>query len=111
MDVTSVRKSVHGTLLRASARAAIEPWQPRAGLDDRETPGLVESIGRQLRALLKGSAMKRAGVKRLRRNLAVAMGNSGDLEAAAALVECAEETARGSLVAEHVAWAIEKLHG
>ena len=32
----------------------------------------------ELRALLKGSAMKRAGVRRLRRNLAVAIGNSGD---------------------------------
>ena len=28
--------------------------------------------------VLKGSAMKRAGVRRLRRNLAVAIGNSGD---------------------------------
>jgi epoxyqueuosine reductase len=86
-----------------------EPWQPRPGLDDAKLLDLWNRSDDELRALLKGSAMKRAGVKRLRRNLAVALGNSGDPEAAAALVHCAEETARGSLVAEHVAWAIEKL--
>ena len=43
--------------------------------------GRTTSCGR----LLKGSAMKRAGVRRLRRNLAVAIGNCGDAAAAAAL--------------------------
>ena len=37
--------------------------------------------------------MKRAGVKRLRRNLAIALGNSGDPDAAAALADCQEPTA------------------
>ena len=88
-----------------------EPWQARAGLDDARLLHLWNRSDDELRTLLKGSAMKRAGVKRLRRNLAVALGNSGEVEAAAALVECREETARDQLVAEHVAWAIEKLRG
>jgi epoxyqueuosine reductase QueG len=55
--------------------------------------------------------MKRAGVKRLRRNLAVAIGNSGDPGAAAPLQENAEPACREPLVAEHVVWAVEKLRG
>jgi epoxyqueuosine reductase len=86
-------------------------WQARPGLD---APALVDLWNRsddELRALLKGSAMKRAGVKRLRRNVAVALGNSGSPVAAAALGASREETARDPLVAEHVAWALEKLSG
>jgi epoxyqueuosine reductase len=84
-------------------------WQPRGGLD---RPRLLELWNRSdddLRVLLKGSAMKRAGVKRLRRNLAVAIGNSGDVAAIDALVNHREPTCVEPLVAEHVAWAIEKL--
>jgi epoxyqueuosine reductase len=86
-------------------------WQPRAGLD---APRLLELWRRsddELRALLKGSAMKRAGVKRLRRNLAVAIGNSGDPAAVSALQSVAEPTCSDPLVAEHVVWAVEKLRG
>ena len=54
------------------------PWQPRPGLDRPRLIDLWRQTDDELRALLKGSAMKRAGVKRLRRNLAVAIGNSGD---------------------------------
>jgi epoxyqueuosine reductase len=60
---------------------------------------------------LKGSAMKRAGVRRLRRNLAVAIGNSGNPDAVAALQDHAEPTCGEPLVAEHVEWAIGKLRG
>jgi epoxyqueuosine reductase len=65
----------------------------------------------ELRALLKGSAMKRAGVRRLRRNLAVAIGNSGDASAAGDLIQQRAETCEDPLVATHVAWAVEKLGG
>jgi epoxyqueuosine reductase len=63
----------------------------------------------ELRALLKGSPMKRAGVRRLRRNLAVALGNAGDELAAAALQNTPEATCADPLVTEHVAWAVERL--
>lgn len=85
------------------------PWQARQGLAG---PRLVELWNRTddgLRALLKGSAMKRAGVKRLRRNLAVAIGNSGDRAAADALLQQQEPTCGEPIVAEHIAWAVEKL--
>jgi epoxyqueuosine reductase len=86
-------------------------WQPRAGLDAPRLLDLWNRSDDDLRVLLKGSAMKRAGVKRLRRNLAVAIGNSGDAPAAAALASCREPTATDPLVAEHVAWALERLGG
>ena len=55
--------------------------------------------------------MKRAGVRRLRRNLAVALGNAGGRGAADALAEHDEPTCRDPLVEGHVAWAAEKLGG
>jgi len=90
-------------------KSSDEAWQPRPGLDDTRLVDLWNRSDDELRALLKSSAMKRAGVKRLRRNLAVALGNSVEPEAADALVDCGEETARDPLVSEHVAWATEKL--
>jgi epoxyqueuosine reductase len=84
-------------------------WLPRPGLD---APMLIDVWRRsddELRALLKGSAMKRAGVRRLRRNLAVALGNSADPNAAGALENQTGATCTDPLVAEHVTWAREKL--
>jgi epoxyqueuosine reductase len=87
------------------------PWQPRPGLDAPRLLDLWRQSDDQLRALLKGSAMKRAGVRRFRRNLAVALGNAGDPAAAGPLRDHAEPTCSDPLVAEHVAWALEKLRG
>ena len=92
-------------------KSADEEWQPRPGLDDAGLLDLWNQSDDELRLLLKGSAMKRAGVKRLRRNLAIALGNSGDPAAATALAGSQQATAGDPLVAEHVAWAVEKLGG
>jgi epoxyqueuosine reductase len=86
-------------------------WLPRAGLDGPSLLELWQRSDDELRALLKGSAMKRAGITRLRRNLAVAIGNSG-VPASAVLLEAHDApTCRDPLVADHVAWAAEKLRG
>ena len=86
-------------------------WLPRAGLDQPSLLGLWRRSDDELRALLKGSAMKRAGVTRLRRNLAVAIGNSGTAADAAELESHEAPTCREPLVADHVAWAAAKLRG
>ena len=84
-------------------------WLPRSGLDGSLLLDLWRRTDDELRAMLKGSAMKRAGVKRLRRNLAIAIGNSGDADAIDALTSHDEATCRDELVAEHVDWAIRRL--
>jgi epoxyqueuosine reductase len=86
-------------------------WQPREGLAHPPLLDLWIRTDDGLRSLLKGSAMKRTGVRRLRRNLAVAIGNTADDTAVDALEHCTEETARDPLVQAHVAWAVEKLRG
>jgi epoxyqueuosine reductase len=89
--------------------SADQAWQPREGL---AAPGLLDLWRRtddELRGLLKGSAMKRAGVRRLRRNLAVAIGNSGNPDAAAVLESHDEPLCRDPLVEEHIAWAVGRL--
>ena len=97
-----------------NSKAAIsldEAWQPRAGLAHPPLLDLWVRSDDGLRSLLKGSAMKRAGVRRLRRNLATAIGNSGDRSAAEVLKHTEEESARDPLVRAHVEWAVEKLSG
>jgi epoxyqueuosine reductase len=86
-------------------------WQPRAGLEAPRLLDLWRRSDEELRALLKGSAIKRAGVRRLRRNVAVAMGNSNDPDAVEALEGSTEETVADPLVREHIAWAVAKLRG
>lgn len=86
------------------------PWQPRSGLD---LPRLVELWCRpdaELRALVKGSAMTRAKLTGLRRNLAVAIGNSGDADAIAALREAGDDrpSADDPMVREHIEWALSR---
>ena len=54
--------------------------------------------------------MTRAGVRRLRRNVAVCAGATGDADALSALREVDEPTCDDPIVAEHVHWALE-LHG
>jgi epoxyqueuosine reductase QueG len=52
--------------------------------------------------------MKRAGVRRLRRNLAVAIANSGDAGAIEALADQREPTCADPLVQDHVEWAVSR---
>jgi epoxyqueuosine reductase len=98
-------------LLPATGVSDDPAWQPRPGLDSPTLLDLWRQSDDDLRGLLKGSAMKRAGVRRLRRNLAVAIGNSGCPDAAEALAAHDAPTCHDPLVAEHVAWAVEKLRG
>jgi epoxyqueuosine reductase len=97
---------------QAPARATDGAWQPRAGLD---VPGLVDlwRLGdAELRRLIRRSAMTRAKLPALRRNLAVALGNSAMPEALTALHDAPAED-RPSLddpmVRRHVDWAIARL--
>jgi epoxyqueuosine reductase len=88
-------------------------WQPRPGLD---LPALVELWSRsdaEWRRVLKGSAMSRAKLVGLRRNLAVAIGNSGDASAIEMLGRSSDErpSADDPVVREHVEWARTRAPG
>ena len=91
----------------APARSEDPSWLPRPELDRPALPELWKRSDADLRRILKGSAMKRAGIERLRRNVAVALGNAGDPACEAALVADLPdgETATGPLVTDHVEWA------
>jgi epoxyqueuosine reductase len=98
----------------AVAKGTESAWLPRATFDTRTLADLWRTPDTELRASLKGSAMTRAGVKRLRRNVAVCAGATGDEDALAALDEVHEPSCDDPLVAEHVAWARltrEERHG
>ncbi len=89
-------------------------WQPREALDRPGLAALWRRSDGELRDAIRGGAMTRVRVRRLRRNVAVALGNSGDAGAARTLadpeaVAAPSDSVRDPLVADHVAWARERL--
>jgi len=87
------------------------PWLPKAAFDGRSIADLWRTPDAELRASLKNSAMSRAGAWRLRRNIAVCAGATGDGEALAALRDVDEPLCADPIVAEHVHWALESNGG
>jgi epoxyqueuosine reductase len=84
------------------------PWLPRAAFDGPSLADLWRTPDVELRHSLKGSAMSRAGLKRVRRNIAVCAGATRDAAALSALRDVREPACADPLVAEHVSWALER---
>jgi epoxyqueuosine reductase len=95
---------------QASPQSDEVVWKARRGLDVPKLVDLWLRTDEELNALTKGSPMKRAKLTGLRRNLAVAIGNSREADAVRALVEDAvdQPSTANSIVREHIAWAVEK---
>jgi epoxyqueuosine reductase len=96
--------------------ASLDPaWAPRAGRHAARAAELWQRSDAELNAFIRGSAMTRTTVSRLRRNLAVALGNSGDpamvsvLERPGRGVRRAAPSAETPLVQEHARWATAEL--
>jgi epoxyqueuosine reductase len=94
----------------AAPRSADPAWQPQPGL---HLPRLVDLWARpdeELAALIRPTAMTRARLTGLRRNLAVAIGNSGDADAVAALVVpfADRPSVEDPMVQAHVDWAVAR---
>ena len=86
-------------------------WSSREDLSLTSLMSLWRRGDEELGQFIGTTPMTRAGVAGLRRNLAVALGNSGDRCALEALSEvpAAADTRTDPLVLEHVAWARSKL--
>lgn len=95
------------------APLSLDPaWQPRPALDGPRLVDLWSRSDTELRAAIRGGPMTRARVKRLRRNIAVALGNSDDDEARSVLgAQSADQgdSLQEPLVVEHVDWARARL--
>jgi epoxyqueuosine reductase len=87
------------------------PFQPRAAIAGRD----AQTLARELLAMtqaefsvaFKGSPMKRAKLRGLKRNAAVVLGNIGnpdDMEALARALDDPEQQVRA-----HVAWALGRI--
>lgn len=93
--------------------AAGPEWQARPGLRRPRLTELWRTGDAELVQVIAGTALERAGVTGLRRNVAVALGNAGTTEARDALLERLDPTASPSasdpVVAEHTAWARRRI--
>jgi epoxyqueuosine reductase len=79
-----------------------------AGKDARQLArDLLGMTQPEFSAAFKGSPMKRAKLRGLKRNAAVVLGNVGTMEDAAALAQALDDAE--PLVREHAAWALRRL--
>jgi epoxyqueuosine reductase len=97
----------------ADALAAVSSeasWRPRPEFAGADLLRLWRMTDAELRRAIKGTPLTRARVKRLRRNLAVAIGNCCDPEAVTVFDESVDApSVDDPLVQEHVRWARAKL--
>ena len=94
----------------APARAIPDPSLAPVG-PERSAPDLVRILGlgaAQMRRLVRGTPLRRAGREGLLRNVCVALGNLGD-PAAIAPLSRALQGDRSALVRGHAAWALGRL--
>jgi len=100
----------------AAPRALASHWQPRPLLDQPTLESLWRTSDAGLEAAIEGTALRRAGVRGLRRNVAVAIGNAGPglqplFDRAHAekgpgpFFEDDAPSLKDAVVAEHVSWA------
>jgi epoxyqueuosine reductase len=84
-----------------------EEFQPREELVAPKLEWLARMSREEFTQAFRGSPIKRAKYEGIRRNVAIAMGNSGDREFIPRLEEMSQDS--DANVAEHARWALEKL--
>ncbi len=90
------------------AKTAAEPgFAVRHALDDADLIALFDWTAAEFAERTAGSAIRRIGYERWRRNLAVALGNAPHDPAIVAALEAAAADP-SALVREHVAWALAR---
>jgi epoxyqueuosine reductase len=97
----------------ATALPADSPYAARKALGSKDARTLAAKIldmsQEEFTAGFKGSPMKRAKLRGLKRNAAVVLGNVGTPEDVPVLARALDDPE--SLVREHAAWALERVHG
>jgi epoxyqueuosine reductase len=95
---------------RDAVSAEERDFEPRHGLAGEDLLTLFEWTEAEFLARTEGSAIRRISYEQWQRNLAVAIGNGPATEAAvSALLRRRPEA--GSLAAEHIDWALDRLRG
>jgi epoxyqueuosine reductase len=94
-----------------SAPSEDPAWAPREGLDRPRLADLWRDTDGGLAARIDGTALRRRGVAGLRRNVVVALGNSGAADAGPALAASLRDApaAADPVVAQHREWAAARL--
>ncbi len=91
---------------KAPVNSAAE-FEARQGLVNPALDWLAEMQPEEFRNVFRGSPIRRAKLSGLRRNAAIAMGNSGDKKFLPMLRKLCEDS--DSMVAEHARWAVARL--
>ncbi len=84
-----------------------EEFQPREELVAPKLAEMAKLSREEFNRMFRGSPIKRAKYQGIRRNTAVAMGNSGDAAFRPLLQELAND--EDDVVAEHARWALQKI--
>lgn len=92
-----------------NAKPTIAPeFQPQENLFHPDLQQLAEMNEEEFRQTFRGSPIKRAKYAGFKRNLAIAMGNSGNAEFVPQLQRMAADP--DPTIAEHARWALERLN-
>src|SRR5271157_2754308 len=92
---------------RKAPATTVPEFEPRPGLMNPALAWLAEMSFEEFREVFRGSPIRRAKRTGLRRNAAIAMGNSGDPQFLPLLEELAAD--QDESVAESARWAMEQL--
>ena len=92
---------------REPQTGAVPGMEPRPELVNPPLEWLAAMQAEEFKRWFKGSPLERTGRKRLQRNVAIAMGNSGDTQFLVRLREWA--TGEDEVLAEAARWAVDRL--
>ncbi len=92
---------------RRAPITSVAEFSPRPGLVNPELEWLASLTVEEFRDFFRGSPIKRAKYAGLRRNITVAMGNSGDRRFVPTLESLAQD--EDAAVAEHARWALRRI--
>ena len=92
---------------RHAPLTTVSQLQPRPELVNPSLEWLAQMSVEEFSEAFRGSPVKRARYRGLRRNVAIAMGNSGDLSFVPLLRELSHDP--DELVASHAGWALQRL--